>query len=112
MSLAHMLKLYGSFGWRQGRQGRGMEDDLAHAYQEKLRRDALASVFAQEIQQPHKNPRRSLIASEDLEALAMAIERSSPDQVAQWIQTLLYYAIDGNDWDDDAWQDDAWDERL
>ncbi len=78
-----------------------MDDDIIRAYQEKLRRDTLASKFAHEIQRPHHNPHRNHIDSEDVEALAIAIERSTPDQVAQWIKTLLEYACDDDVWDDD-----------
>ncbi len=78
-----------------------MDDDMVHAYQEKQRRDTLASTFAREIQMPYQNPHRNHIDSQDVEALAMAIERSTPDQVAQWIQTLLEYACE-----DDLWVDD------
>jgi hypothetical protein len=85
-----------------------MDDDITRAYREKLRRDAQASKFAQEMQSPHKNPHRSLIDTEDLEALAMAIERTSPDLVAHWIQTLLYYACAEDVFDDDAQDDGAW----
>jgi len=69
-----------------------MEDDITEAYLEKRRRDALASKFAQEIQSPTQNPHRDHIDSDDVEALAMAIERSTPDQVALWIKTLLDWA--------------------
>lgn len=78
-----------------------MDDDIHRAYQEKLRRDALATKFTQEIQKPHRNPHRSHIDGEDVAALAIAIERCSPDQVAQWIKTLLEYACDDDVWDDD-----------
>lgn len=88
-----------------------MEDEIARAYEEKLRRDALASSFSQEIGTPHNNPHRDHIDSEDLEALAMAIERSTPDQVARWIQTLLYYACADDQWDNDPWEHSPWNEN-
>ncbi|MEO8395865.1 MAG: hypothetical protein ABI700_22915, partial [Chloroflexota bacterium] len=80
-----------------------MEDDITEAYVEKRRRDALASKFAQEIQTPTQNPHRDQIDGEDVEALAMAIERSTPDQVALWIKTLLDWACDENVYDDVTW---------
>jgi len=88
-----------------------MEDDITEAYLEKRRRDALASKFAQEMQTPTQNPRRDHIDGEDVEALAMAIERSTPDQVALWIKTLLDWACDENVYDDVAWGDDSEDEE-
>lgn len=87
-----------------------MEDELARAYEEKLRRDALASHFSHEMQTPHLNPHRSHIDSEDLEALAMAIERTSPDMVARYIQTLLFYACADDQWDNDPWEHSPWNE--
>ena len=87
-----------------------MEDDITEAYLEKRRRDALASKFAQEIQAPTQNPHRDHIDSEDVEALAMAIERSTPDQVALWIKTLLDWACDDNFLDDVAWGSGSGDE--
>jgi hypothetical protein len=80
-----------------------MNDDITEAYLEKRRRDALASKFTQEMQTPTQNPHHDRIDSEDVEALAMAIERSTPDQVALWIKTLLDWACDENVYDDGAW---------
>jgi len=80
-----------------------MEDDITEAYLEKRRRHALASKFTQEIQTPTQNPHRDHIDGEDVEALAMAIERCTPDQVALWIKTLLDWAGDDNFLDDVAW---------
>ena len=86
-----------------------MDDEIVDAYVEKKRRDALASKFTQEIQTPTQNPHRDHIDGEDVEALAMAIERSTPDQVALWIKTLLDWACDDNFLDDVAWGDDEGD---
>ena len=88
-----------------------MEDDLTHAYLEKMRRDALASKFAQEMQTPDHNPHRDHIDEDEVEALAIAIERSTPDQVALWIKTLLDWACDDDSWEDDVtWNDGSDDE--
>ena len=88
-----------------------MEDDITEAYLEKRRRDALASKFAQEIQTPEQNPHRKYIDAEDVQALAIAIERCTPDQVALWIKTLLDWACDENFLDDVAWGEGSEDEE-
>ncbi|HVU09790.1 MAG TPA: hypothetical protein VHD90_00875 [Phototrophicaceae bacterium] len=80
-----------------------MQDDITDAYVEKRRREALAAQFVREIQTPSENPHRDHIEGEDVEALAMAIERCTADQVALWIKTLLDWAGDENFLDEVDW---------
>lgn len=72
--------------------------ELEHAYLEKIRRDARAAEFAESIAKPGRHLYALMIDVQDEAALAIAIERSSPDQVAHW---LICYVTGADAFDED-----------
>jgi hypothetical protein len=63
--------------------------EFDHAYLHRVRRDARAAQFTESFRKPGHHTYELMIDAGDEDALAIAIERSTPDELARWIIGLV-----------------------